>query len=105
MESQWMGLMPTSASYQNVVSRDVYGSKTGGAVVPFKCHIKYDRRETYDAEGNVVVYGGMIYMDKVYDVQKNAILNLPDGTHPKILTVATFYDEVGPHHTTISFEG
>lgn len=105
MEAEWKTLMVTAASYQNVSSRNVYGTKTGGTVVNFYCHIKYDRRESYDAEGNIVVYGGMIYMDDVYNVQKNAILNLPDGTHPKILNVATFYDEVGPHHTTLTFEG
>lgn len=105
MESQWLDLMPSTASYQNVASRDVYGARTGGAVVSFKCHIKLNRREAYDAEGNVVTFGGTVIMDGVYDVQKNAILSLPDGTHPKILNVQTFYDENGPHHTTIDFEG
>jgi hypothetical protein len=98
-------LMATTATYQNVASRDVYGSRNGGTVVTFKCHIKLNRREAYTPEGNTISYGGTIYMDNVYDVQKNAILNMPDGTHPKILNVQTFYDEVGAHHTTIDFEG
>jgi len=105
IDSRLKDLMITSASYQNVASRDVYGTKTGGSVVTFKCHIKLNRRETLMPDGSMVVFGGTIYMDNVYDVQKNAILNLPDGTHPKILTVQTFYDEVGSHHTTIDFEG
>jgi hypothetical protein len=105
MEAIWKGLMITDASYQNVSSRDVYGTRTGGSTVTFKCHIKYNRRETYMPDGTMVVYGGTVYMDGVYSVNKGAILNLPDGTHPKILSVQTFYDEVGAHHTTIDFEG
>lgn len=105
MEAEWLALMASTATYQNVSSRDVYGKKTGGTVVSFKCHIKLNRRETYDSEGNNVVYGGTVIMDGVYDIQKNAILNMPDGTTPKILNVQTFYDEVGPHHTTVDFEG
>jgi hypothetical protein len=105
MEAEWLSLMVTEASYQNVASRDVYGARTGGSVVTFKCHIKRNRKEAYVADGNVVTYGGTVYMDAVYDIGKNAILNLPDGTKPKILNVQTFYDEVGAHHTTVDFEG
>lgn len=105
MEKMWKALMVTAASYQNVASRDVYGTRTGGTTVSFYCHIKYNRREAYTPEGNLVTYGGTIYMDGVYDIQKNAILNLPDGTHPKIISIQTFFDETGAHHTTVDFEG
>lgn len=97
--------MVSTATFQNVASRDVYGKRTGGAVVSFKCHVKYNRRENYDAEGHLVVLGGTVIMDDVYNVGKAAILTLPDGSTPKIITVQTFFDEVGPHHTTIDFEG
>jgi hypothetical protein len=105
MEAMLKELMITTATYQNVTSRDVYGTRTGGSAVTFKCHIKYNRRETYMPDGTMVVFGGTVIMDDVYNVTKGAILNLPDGTKPKILSVQTFYDEVGPHHTTIDFEG
>jgi len=105
MEAIWKELMVTSASYEDVTSRNVYGARTGGTAVSFKCHIKFDRREAYTSDGQLVTFGGTVYMDGIYNVSKGAILNLPDGTHPKILNVQTFYDEVGPHHTTIDFEG
>ena len=105
IDSRLTDMMVTTATYQNVSSRDVYGTRTGGTVVSFKCHIKLNRRETLMPDGSMVVFGGTVIMDDVYDIQKNAILNLPDGTKPKILTVQTFYDEVGPHHTTVDFEG
>jgi hypothetical protein len=105
INAEWTALMPTTATFQNVSSRDVYGTRTGGTVVTFKCHIKYNRREAYQPDGSVVTFGGTVYMDDVYNVDKAAILNLPDGTKPKILNVQTFYDEVGPHHTTLDFEG
>jgi len=105
IDSRLKDLMITSASFQNVSSRDVYGARTGGSTVTFKCHIKYDRKEAYNSDGAIVTFGGTVYMDGVYNVQKGAILNLPDGTKPKILDVQTFYDEIGSHHTTINFEG
>lgn len=105
IDDQLLQLLITEASYSNVSSRDVYGTRTAGTPVTFKCHIKYNRREAYSPDGVLVTYGGTVYMDGVYDVQKGAILNLPDGTHPKILNVQTFYDEIGAHHTTIDFEG
>jgi hypothetical protein len=97
--------MVSTASYQNVTSRDQYGKRTGGTSVSFKCHVKYNRREAYTPEGNMVTLGGTVIMDDVYDVGKSAILTLPNGDTPKIITVQTFFDEVGPHHTTIDFEG
>ena len=105
IDAEWTALMPTTATYQNVTSRNVYGTRTGGTAVTFKCHIKRNRREAYLPDGSTVTFGGTVIMDDVYDVQIGAILNLPDGTKPKILNVQNFYDETGPHHTTIDFEG
>lgn len=105
MESFWDNLMVSTASYQNVVSKDIYGKKTGGTATTFKCHVKYNRREMYTPEGNMVLLGGSVIMDGVYDIQKNAILTLPNGSTPKIINVQTFFDEIGPHHTTVEFEG
>jgi hypothetical protein len=97
--------MVSTATYQNISSKDIYGKRTGGTVVSFKCHVKYNRREVYTPEGNMVVLGGSVIMDDVYDIQKGAILSLPNGDTPKIVSVQTFFDEVGPHHTTVDFEG
>jgi len=97
--------MVSTATYQNVASKDIYGKRTGGATVSVKCHVKYNRREVYTPEGNIVILGGSVIMDDVYDIQKNAILTLPNGDKPKIVSVQTFFDEVGPHHTTVDFEG
>jgi len=105
MPFEWASLMPSTATFQNVASRDVYGNRTAGSTVTFKCHIKTNRLEQSAPDGVVVSLSGTIYMDGVYAVQKNAILTLPDGSQPKIKGVQTFYDEVGPHHTTIDFEG
>ena len=101
----WASLMGSTATYANVLSRDVYGNRTASTPVTFKCHIKTLRLENASSDTAVVSLAGTIYMDGVYDVQKNAILTLPDGYQPKIKNVATFYDENGPHHTTIEFEG
>ena len=98
-------LMPTTATYSNVASRDVYGNRTAGTAVSFKCHLSLTRKETQDADGTVISVAGTLQMDGVYDIQKGAILTLPDGSTPKITAVHTYYDEEGPNHTSVEFEG
>lgn len=101
----WAGMFPTTATYQNVTSRDIYGAKSVGSAVTFKCHLKTQRVEDFQGDGDVVSLAGTAIMDGVYDVQKGALLTLPSGDTPKITKVDTFYDEVGAHHTTIEFAG
>ena len=105
INSAWTALMVSTGTYQNITSRDVYGKRTGGTAVSFKCHVKYNRREAYSPDGHLVILGGTVIMDDVYNIGKAAILTLPDGSTPKIINVQTFFDEVGPHHTTVDFEG
>ena len=98
-------MMPTTATFANVASTNIYGKKTAGAPVSFKCHISRNNREVYTPEGVIIVKGGSIQMDGIYAVQDTAVLTLPDGSTPKIIAVKTFYDESGAHHTSIDFEG
>jgi hypothetical protein len=105
VNSEWLSLMPSTATYQNITSNNVYGGRIAGTVVSFKCHIKTNRIENTGKDGVLISLSGTVYMDDVYDVQKTALLTLPDGSQPKITNVQTFYDEIGPHHTTIDFEG
>ena len=105
INAQWLQLMPSVATYANVASRDVYGTRTAGSTVSFHCHISLKRLENQVEEGNTVAIAGTIIMDDVYDIQKGAILTLPDGSTPRVKAVSTFFDEVGPHHTTVECEG
>lgn len=105
MEAVFLSLLNTECTYSNITARDVYGNRTAGTTVTFKCYLHLDRIESYDAEGSSVNRTGKAVMNGVYDVQKGAILTLPDGSTPKITKVTTFYDENGTHHTTIEFEG
>ena len=105
IDAQWLKLMPSVATYANVASRDVYGTRTAGSTVSFHCHISLKRLENQVDEGGTVAISGTIIMDNVYDIQKGAILTLPDGSTPRVTAVSTFFDEVGAHHTTIEFGG
>lgn len=103
--SDFFDMMPTTATYQNETGYNIYGQPSVGAVTTFKCHISRQNISRYSPEGVTVVEGGTIQMNGLYDITKESQLNLPDGTTPKILQVKTFFDEVGPHHTTVDFEG
>ena len=103
--AQWLDMMPTTATYANPSGLDVYGKPTAGTVVTFKCHISRNQRQVFSPDGVVVLEGGTIQMDDVYDINEQAILTLPDGSTPKILSVRTYYDENGAHHTSVDFEG
>jgi hypothetical protein len=103
--NQWRDLMPTTATFANPSGFDVFGKPTPGPVTTFKCHISRNQRQVFSPEGVTILQGGSLQMDDVYDVGEEAILTLPDGSTPKILSVKTFFDENGPHHTTVDFEG
>ena len=105
VEQELKDLMPTTATYANVASLDVYGKATGGTTVTFKCHLKLKRLDIATPDQRTSSLSGSAYMDDVYDVQKGAILTLPSGAQPKVISVSTFYDQNGPHHTTVEFEG
>ena len=103
--SDFTDLMPTEATYQNSTGYDIYGKPTAGDVVNFKCHISRTESSRYSADGLTVVEVATIQMDGLYDITKEALLTLPDGSTPKITAVKTFFDETGAHHTTVEVEG
>lgn len=103
--NQFVDLMPTTATFANPSGYDVYGAPTAGTVVSFKCHISRNQKQVFTPTGVAVLQGGTIQMDDVYDIDEEAILTLPDGSQPKILSVKTFFDENGEHHTSLDFEG
>lgn len=103
--SDFFDLMPTTATYQNQTGYDIFGQPSVGQTTTFKCHISRQNLSRYTPEGLSVVEGGTIQMNGIYDITKESLLTLPDGTTPKILAVKTFFDEDGEHHTTVEFEG
>jgi hypothetical protein len=98
-------LMITSGSFQNVSSRNVYAKRTGGASVPFKCHLTLNREDRYSQEDSgTAVFSGNIIMDDVYAINKGAIISI-EGQSVKATRVTTYYDEFGSHHTSVEFSG
>jgi hypothetical protein len=103
LDQELKDLMITSGSFQNVTSRDVYGKRTGGAVVPFKCHLTFIRNENYSAEDIPAdVPTGQIIMDGVYNIEKGAIITV-NGQQVKAVRVITYFDEKEANHTTVEF--
>lgn len=103
--NDWLDLMPTTATYANPTGYDVYGKPSAGTAVTFRCHISRNQKQVFTPDGVTILQGGTIQMDGIYDIGEEAILTLPDGSTPKILSVKTFFDENGPHHTSVDFEG
>lgn len=98
-------LMITSGSFQNVASRDVFGKRTGGTPVPFKCHLTLNREDRYSQEDSgSTVFSGSIIMDNVYNMQKGAIISI-EGQTVKAVRVTTYFDEIGANHTSVEFSG
>lgn len=101
METLWLELMTQTATYQNVASLDVYGNRTLGSTVTFKCHVSSKRREVFNSAGIKVISSGTVIMDGVYAVQAGAKIVMPNGSTPPIIDVSLSYDEHGAHHTTL----
>jgi hypothetical protein len=96
-------LMITSGSFMNVASRDVYGKRVGGSPVTFKCHLTLNKNDSYESETTRQTVSGVMIMDGVYNIQKNAIITV-EGVEFKPLKITTFYDEVGANHTSVELD-
>ena len=104
IEAAFLDLMPSIVTVYPKTSIDAYGkvavSSTG---TQHRCRVqettqKYRQDHNRDEfeVGTVIFYG-------VVDITTDSKIVLPDGTSPVILTVNSHNDDLGGHHTTITF--
>ena len=105
LEQALKDLMTIDGTYANVTSLDVYGQKTVGTPVSFKCRVTINRNENYTPEeSGTISYTATIIMDGVYGVLKNARITI-NGEEFWATRVTTYSDERGNHHTSIEAIG
>lgn len=84
---------------------DNYGKPTFSASPSsYRCRIIWQERIRRDAQGREIIEAGRaILTQSAASVTPTARLTLPDGSTPKIVSVATIQDEDGNHHSVLSF--
>jgi len=105
LPNHFSDLMTQSASYQNPSTRDLYGARTFATAVNFMCHITYSQKNMMKGDGTTVVIDGTLKMDGIYSIQQGAQIVFADSSTAEVITVRTYYDESGPHHTSVDFSG
>lgn len=104
IEAAFLDLMPSTVTIYAKSSADAYGkvshSATGTAV---RCRVmetgqlisNNDQENVYE-QGRIIFYG-------TPTIDHDSKIVLPDGSSPVILSIVHHNDEVGAHHTTVSF--
>ena len=87
-------------------SIDKYGKQsfaTGGA--SFQARLIWSERILRDKDGREIVEAGraLVFGSVAASATPQWRLTLPDGTQPKITSLATLQDEEGNHHSVIGF--
>lgn len=67
-----------------------------GAPVSVAAYIERTPRRTVDATGRDVLSNALVIVDITPTIEPTALLTMPDGSHPLILSVAR-YDQLIPH--------
>lgn len=104
IESLLTDLMVETITIASVSSKDAYGKHTWSAPTSInKCRVQTGSHKVLDTAGQETIAEGKVYVPNHPSVTVNSKLTLPDGTTPPILSVDTFGDERGDHHTVIHY--
>jgi len=101
----FLPMMLQTASVAAQTGLDNYGKPSYSASpTAYRCRIIWQERIRRDAQGQEIIEAGRaILTEAAASVTPTHKLTLPDGTTPKIVSVATIQDEDGDHHSVISF--
>jgi hypothetical protein len=102
---EFLPLMLETVTLTASTTLDKYGKQSFAASgVPFRARIMWSERILRDKDGREIVEAGRAVL---YGAAPTATpawrITLPDGSTPKIVSVATIEDEDGDHHSVIGF--
>jgi hypothetical protein len=103
--SDFLEMMLQTVTVAAQTGLDNYGKPSFSASpTSYRCRIIWQERIRRDNQGRELVEAGRaILTQAAASVLPTHKLTLPDGSTPKIVSVATIQDENGDHHSVISF--
>lgn len=104
IETEFLSMMPSVVTIYPNTALDAYGKQSHSATgVQVRCRImentqRYatERNRDYQENGTIIFYG-------TPTINNDSKIVLPDGSSPVILSVKVHNDDVGAHHTTVTF--
>lgn len=104
IDARFLSMMPTVIRVYKRSGINQYGAQSWSpGYAEYRCRIMDEDALTRTAEGDNVVLFGKAIVYGVADVTTDDKLRLDDGTEPVIVGVDQVTDEVGSHHTVITF--
>lgn len=99
-----LGMMQTTVTIYQNVTRDSYGKQTLGSGVEYDAHIAQGAMKISEGEDEDVPVTGKVYLGTIVNFDPAAdVLEFPDGSQPRVVDVVVRYDEYGEaHHEEIS---
>lgn len=105
ISKEFLPMMRETVTLRAQASLDKYGKQsfaTGAST--YRARLIWQERILRDKEGREVVEAGRaILYGAASSVTPQWQITLPDGSTPKITSVATIEDEDGDHHSVIGF--
>lgn len=92
-------LMLTEVTVYQSVTRDAYGKRTLGAGTTVLAHISQGAGKVSDGDGEQVPIDATLYLADVLNVDPATdVVELPDGSRPRVVSSMVRYDEYGEKH-------
>lgn len=104
--ADWLDLMNTEVTYQNVIDRDGDNEPTYGSPQTSMCRISYSLRNSpsIGAPGTQIATRGSVWFPLQTGVDADTIMTLDTGETLHIVFVEKPYDETGEiHHIKATF--
>lgn len=101
IDPELLVLMTETVAIESRIGLNAYGEALHGAAVQYKARIVGRIRRVTDSAGTERVSTKTITLGAAVEVSPFDRLTLPDGSHPLILSVGSYPDESGAHHTVL----
>ena len=96
-------LMTDTVVIEPATGRDLYGEPLYGAPVSYLARVLYRSRAVRSTVADVSAARGVVWIAGQPAVSLDARVTLPDGSKPPILMIEAPTDQVGVHHTKLTF--
>lgn len=99
-----LDLLPDSVTIEPYTGADGYGAPQFGAGVVHRARIEWGPKNVLNAQGQEVVSGARIYLDRTTALDSRSRVTLPAGrgpVNPPIITIKPATAIRGVHHTVL----
>lgn len=104
LDSLLSDMMQTTVTVYQSVTRDEYGKQTLGSGTTHSAHISQGTMKFSSVDGEDVPVTGKVYLGTILNFDPATdVLELPDGSRPRVVESVVRYDEFGnQHHEELS---